>query len=206
MGGEKMAKSTGNIARVADLVAAGVSPRALRYALIAVHYRAPLHYSDESLAAAAAAIERVDALLAALAAYAEEREDDPGLPAVLDGVRVSFMAGLDDDLNVSAALAALFDGVRELNRRLDARSLSTADAGRAIALVRDIDRVLGIAAPAEAVLDPETAALLEARVAARAARQWAESDRLRDELAARGIAVEDTRDGQRWRHVVASGG
>jgi cysteinyl-tRNA synthetase len=206
MGGEKMAKSTGNIARVADLVAAGVSPRALRYALIAVHYRAPLNYTDESLAAAAAAIERVDALLAALAAYAEEREDDPGLPAVLDGVRASFMAGLDDDLNVSAALAALFDGVRELNRRLDARSLSTADAGRALAMVRDIDRVLGIAAPAEAALDPEISALLEARVAARAANQWAESDRLRDELAARGIAVEDTRDGQRWRHVVASGG
>jgi cysteinyl-tRNA synthetase len=206
MGGEKMAKSTGNIARVADLVAGGVSPRALRYSLIAVHYRAPLNYSDESLAAAAAAIERIDALLAALAAYTQEREDDPGLPEMLEGVRSAFGAGLDDDLNVSAALAALFDGIRELNRRLDARSLSTADAGRALALLRDLDLVLGIAAPAEAALDPDLAALLEARVAARAGKQWAESDRLRDELAARGIAVEDTRDGQRWRHMVASGG
>ena len=125
---------------------------------------------------------------------------------MLEGVRSAFGAGLDDDLNVSAALAALFDGIRELNRRLDARSLSTADAGRALALLRDLDLVLGIAAPAEAALDPDLAALLEARVAARAARQWAESDRLRDELAARGIAVEDTRDGQRWRHMVASGG
>jgi cysteinyl-tRNA synthetase len=202
MGGEKMAKSTGNIARVADLISAGVSPRALRYALVAVHYRAPLNYSDESLVAAAAAIERIDALLAALAAYHEEREDDPGLPAVLDGVREAFIAGLDDDLNVSAGLAALFDGVRELNRRLDARTLSTADAARATELVRDLDLVLGVASPAEATLDPELAAMLEARVAARAAKQWAESDRLRDELAARGIAVEDTRDGQRWRRSV----
>ncbi len=121
-------------------------------------------------------------------------------------MRSAFGAGLDDDLNVSAALAALFDGIRELNRRLDARSLSTADAGRALALLRDVDLVLGIAAPPEAALDPDLAALLEARVAARAAKQWAESDRLRDELAARGIAVEDTRDGQRWRHMVASGG
>ena len=66
MGGEKMAKSVGNIARVTELVEAGVSPRALRYSLIAVHYRAPLNYSDESLAAAGAAVDRIDALLAAL--------------------------------------------------------------------------------------------------------------------------------------------
>ena len=206
MGGEKMAKSIGNIARVGDLVASGVSPRALRYALTAVHYRAPLNYSDESLTAAGAAVERIDALLAALAAYREDRADDPELPGVLDGVRAGFEAGLDDDLNISAALASLFDGVRDLNRRLDARTLSTADAGRATALVRELDTVLGIAAPADAALDPELAALLDERVVARAARDWAASDRLRDELLARGIAVEDTRDGQRWRHLVASGG
>jgi cysteinyl-tRNA synthetase len=206
MGGEKMAKSTGNIARVGDLVAAGVSPRALRYALTSVHYRAPLNYADDSLAAAAAAIERLDALFAALAAYREDRADDPTLPALLDGVRAGFEAGLDDDLNIAAALGALFDGVRELNRRIDARTLSTADAGRAVAFLRDLDRVLAIAPPEEAALDPEAAAMLEARAAARAARDWAESDRLRDALLARGIAVEDTRDGQRWRHLVASGG
>ena len=206
MGGEKMAKSTGNITRVSDLVAGGVSPRALRYALTAVHYRAPLNYSEESLAAAGAAVERIDALLGALAAYREDRADDPGLPQMLEGVRTAFVAGLDDDLNVSEALAALFDGVRELNRRLDARALSTADAVRATDLVRDLDRVLGIAAPADATLDPELATMLEARVAARAGKNWAESDRLRDELLVRGVAVEDTRDGQRWRLVVGSGG
>ena len=206
MGGEKMAKSTGNIARVTDLIASGVSPRALRYALTAVHYRAPLNFSDDSLAAAAAAVERIDALLAALAAYREDRPDDAGLPAVLDGIRERFEAGLDDDLNVSAALAALFEGVRELNRRLDARTLSTDDARRAIDMMRELDGVLGIAAPPDAELDAELAALLDARAAARAAKQWAESDRLRDELLAHGVAVEDTRDGQRWRPVVASGG
>jgi cysteinyl-tRNA synthetase len=206
MGGEKMAKSTGNIARVAELVAGGVSPRALRYSLIAVHYRAPLNYSDESLAAAGAAVDRIDALLAALAGYREDRADDPELPALLERVRSGFEAGLDEDLNVSEALASLFDGVRELNRRLDARTLSTADAGRATALIRDLDAVLAVAAPADAGLDPELMALLDERVAARAARDWAGSDRLRDELLARGIAVEDTRDGQRWRRLVAPGG
>jgi cysteinyl-tRNA synthetase len=206
MGGEKMAKSTGNIARVADLIASGVSPRALRYALLSVHYRAPLNYTDESLPAAAAAVERVDALLAALAAYREDRPDEPTLPAVLDAMRDRFEAGLDDDLNVSEALAALFDGVRELNRRIDARTLSTADAGKAIEAVRALDVVLGIAGPVEEALDADLQALVDARAAARAARDWAASDRLRDELLARGVAVEDTRDGQRWRLVVTSGG
>jgi cysteinyl-tRNA synthetase len=206
MGAEKMSKSLGNIARVGDLVASGISPRALRYALTAVHYRASLSYSEESLTAAGAAVERIDALLAALAAYREDRADDPEVAAALDSIRTGFEAGLDDDLNISAALAAVFDGVRDLNRRLDARTLSTADATRATALIRELDTVLAIAAPADAALDPALAALLDERVAARAARDWAASDRLRDELLARGIAVEDTRDGQRWRQVGASGG
>jgi cysteinyl-tRNA synthetase len=206
LGGEKMAKSTGNIARVSDLIAAGVSPRALRYALTSVHYRAPLNYTDESLPAAAAAIERVDALLAALAAYTEDRADDATLPAVLDAMRERFERGLDDDLNVSEALAALFDGVRELNRRLDARSLSTADAARATAAIRALDTVLGIAGPVEATLPEDLQAMLDERAAARAAKDWAASDRLRDELLARGVSVEDTRDGQRWRLTVATGG
>jgi cysteinyl-tRNA synthetase len=206
LGGEKMAKSTGNIARVSELLEAGVSPRALRYALISVHYRAPLNWTDESLPAAAAAVDRLDALLNALAAYREDRDDDPTLPAALDATRAGFEAGLDDDLNVSAALGALFDGVRELNRRMDVRSLSTADASRAADAIRALDAVLGVTAPAEAALDPQLQALLEERAAARAARDWAASDRLRDELLARGVSVEDTRDGQRWRLVVPAGG
>jgi cysteinyl-tRNA synthetase len=197
--GAKMAKSAGNIARVGELLDGGVSPRALRYALIAVHYRAPLNYSDESLTAAAAALDRLDALVAALGAYREERADDPGLPDVLARADSAFGDALDDDLNVSAAFAVLFDLVRELNRRIDARSMSTADAERALAGLRSLDEILAVLPAAEDELDADTRAMLEARVAARAARDWAESDRLRDELATRGIAVEDTRDGQRWR-------
>jgi cysteinyl-tRNA synthetase len=200
MGGAKMAKSTGNLARVGEVLAAGVSARALRYVLIAVHYRAQLAYSDESVAAAAAAIDRLDALLAALEAYRQDGPDDPGLEELLSGARAAFEGALDDDLNVSAALAALFDAVRDLNRRIDARSLSTTDAARAVDLLRDLDRILAIG-PEEEGLQPELAAMLDERAAARAARDWSTSDRLRDELANRGIVVEDTRDGQRWRRL-----
>jgi cysteinyl-tRNA synthetase len=205
MGGEKMAKSTGNIARVAELLEAGVSPRALRYVLLAVHYRQGLDYSETALDAAGAAIDRLDTLLTTLDGYAEARDDDPTLPALLAGARSGFETALDDDLNVSAALAALFDLVRDANRRVAARSISTADARRIRDLLHDLDRVLGILPADTDVLEPELVALIEARAAARTARDWARSDQLRDELAALGIAVEDSRDGQRWRRLETVG-
>jgi cysteinyl-tRNA synthetase len=199
MGGQKMAKRTGNIARPADLYASGVEPRALRYALLSVHYRAPLEFTDASLAGASAAVERLSTLLAALDAYEEPTTDEPTLDVQLVETRLRFTAALDDDLNVAPALAAVFDLARELNRRMDARVLSTADARRAAAAVRDLDRVLAVAETDAAELEPALARLLDARATARAARDWAAADRLRDELGARGIVVEDTRDGQRWR-------
>ena len=201
MGGQKMAKSAGNISRVADVVGRGVSPRALRLALISAHYRTPLSFGDESLQAASSAVDRLDALLATLATYAADCPDDGSMPALLAGARGSFEAALDDDLNISPALAALFDLVRELNRRIDARQLSTADAGRAAAFIRDLDRVLAVTPAQEEGLSAELQALLDQRAASRTARDWAGSDRLRVELAERGVLVEDTRDGQRWRRA-----
>jgi cysteinyl-tRNA synthetase len=202
MGGEKMAKRTGNIARVGELLETGASPRALRHTLISVHYRQGLSYTDESLAASAAALDRLDAAVAGLEAYREDGPDDPTVAGLLSEARRSFEAALDDDLNVSAGLAAIFDLIRDLNRRVDARSLSTGDARGSLDLLRDLDRVVGLLQATDEALEPEIAALLEERIAARAARDWAASDRLRDELMARGIAIEDTRDGQRWRRLV----
>ena len=200
LGGAKMAKSIGNIARVSDLLASGVSSRALRYALISVPYRTPLEYSEGSLGAAGAAVERLDALDGALSACSGDATDDAEVPSLLDRVRGAFDAALADDLNVSAALAVLFDLVRELNRRIAQRALSRHDAERARALVRSLDEVLAILPDEEVdTLESDLAALLEARAAARHDRDWAASDRLRVELAGRGILVDDTPDGQRWR-------
>jgi len=201
MGGRKMAKSEGNIARVADLLAAGTSPRALRYALLAAHYRTGLSFGDDSLAAATAAVDRLDALVVALEAYAAEGPDDPALPGVLAAAREAFGAALDDDLAISAALAAVFDLVRDINRRIAERTLSTSDTQVALAALREIDGVLGLLPDPVDALPAGLVALLEARTAARASRDWAASDLLRAELAAAGIVVEDSRDGQRWRRA-----
>ena len=133
MGSQKMAKSLReHRARRRRHSERGVSARALRLALISAHYRMPLSFGDDSLQAAGSAIDRLDALLAALAAYRSEGPDDASLAAASRRHADTFEAALDDDLNISPALAALFDLVRELNRRIDARALSTADAGRAV--------------------------------------------------------------------------
>src|SRR6185437_9451235 len=163
LGGAKMARRVGNVARVQELLDEGVSPRALRYALISVNYRQPLEYTDDSIAAAAAAIERLDTIESTLDAYVEDRADAEDLEGVLAGARARFEAALDDDLNVSAALAALFDLVRELNRRIAERSLSTADAARALGTLRDLDRVLAILPDEAPGLPPGAAELLRAR-------------------------------------------
>ena len=170
-------------------------------ALMSAHYRMALSFGEDSLQAANSAIDRLDALFAALSVYASNSPDDASLPALLDGARLAFETALDDDLNISPALAAVFELVRELNRRIDARTLSTADAQLAINLLRDLDRVLGIAPATDEGLEPELQKLLDDRQAARAAREWPASDYLRAELAERGILVEDTRDGQRWRRA-----
>jgi cysteinyl-tRNA synthetase len=199
MGGEKMAKRTGNITRPADLYAEGFSPRALRYALLATHYRSPLEFSEASMAQASAAVERLSTAVVALETYVEPRPDDASLATLLVDARAGFEAALADDLNISAALGALFELVRELNGRMAARGLSTADARRGAAAIRELDTVLGVLEVRDDELSPEVEALLAARAEARAAREWSRSDELRDRLAAAGVVVEDTPDGQRWR-------
>ncbi len=201
MGGQKMAKRTGNIEGPADVYARGHGPRALRYALIGAHYRAPLEFGDDSLRSATAAVDRLDNVLAALDAYRSDAPSDTTMPTALAETRERFTEALDEDINIAPALAAVFDLVRELNRRLDAGSLSTEDAGSAAAFLRDLDRVLGVMDQGDEALDPDLASMLEERAAARAARDWATSDRLRDALADRGIAIEDTKMGQRWRRL-----
>ena len=199
--GDKMSKSIGNIARVSDLLSSGVDPRALRLALISAHYRTALNYTDDSLPSAASALERIDAFAAAIAARRAvagnpaERVEVAAAAASVAWAR--FAAAMDDDLAVPEALAALFDLIREGNRLL-ADGCGTDGAGALAETLERMDAVLALL-PAARVLPNGAAELLEERSAARKAKDFAASDRLRDKLAAIGVLVEDGRDGQRWR-------
>ena len=194
--GQKMSKSLGNFFTLRDLQAQGWAGREIRYVLLNAHYRQPLNFTFEALAAARAALARVDECVDALAARAAQPAADAG--ARVESQLGAFAAALADDLNAPEAFAALFAFVRAANAALNA-GLPPQGAAAALDELRRMDRVLGFVffgrAAQEAIPD-DVRALADARAKARAAKDWAESDRLRDALAAKGWQVRDGKDGQ----------
>jgi cysteinyl-tRNA synthetase len=192
--GSKMSKSAGNYFTLRDLLDKGWSGREVRYALLAVHYRGGLNFTFEGLAAARTALGRLDAWRERLREVAggEVYVEAP------DAAAEELFAMLDDDLNISGALAVLFETLRESNRRMD-QGVCTPKQGRG--LLEWLARVDGVLA-----LEPDDLAegipaeveeLAAARATAREAKEWRKSDEIRDQIAALGWVVKDTKDGQR---------
>lgn len=185
MGDSKMAKSTGNVIRVADLASLGHEPLAFRHLALTAHYRSKLDFTADAMHAAASGLAR---LRRAVASAPDEPADLASAPAA--AYRTRFIEAISDDLGLPGALAVAHEV---------AASHEVSDAQRR-ALLLDFDRVLGLSlgapAPEPLALPEGAAALLERRAAARTARDWATSDELRAELAAMGVEVRDTPDGQ----------
>jgi len=192
--GRKMAKSEGNFFTLRDLLARGWTGREVRYCLLSVKYREPLNFTFDGLEAARAALARFDEWSRAIAETAASATADEPLP---DGLEMNaFLDALDDDLNISAALGALFETIRASNRLLAEGRLTPGQARTLCGWRSAVDSVLAIGASEEDV-PAEIRALLEARAAARAAKDWARSDSLRDEILAAGWQLKDTKDGQK---------
>ncbi|MBP7147706.1 MAG: cysteine--tRNA ligase [Acidobacteria bacterium] len=193
--GEKMSKSLGNFYTLRDLLGRGCEPRHIRYVLVGTHYRKPLDFTFEALDQARAELERIDNFRDRLARQA--LAPAPALGARIAEARAAFGAALDDDLNISGATGEVFKLVREVNTALDRGEVGRQDAREIEAFLAEADRVVGALLPwqEEGAAPPEVLALLDQRQAARAARQWGEADRLRDEIAARGYVIEDTPQG-----------
>jgi cysteinyl-tRNA synthetase len=194
--GQKMSKSLGNFYTLRDVLGKGYSGREVRYALMRVHYRAPLNFTWEGMEESREALRRIDGWVTRLressasVQLAKAREGQAGSSASM------FEEALDDDLNISGALGVLFETIRETNRALDLGKLEADTASAWLQWWERIDRVLGVSGDENAV-PAEIAALGEARVQARLAKDWRKSDELRDELAARGWEARDTKDGQK---------
>jgi cysteinyl-tRNA synthetase len=186
--GQKMSKSLGNFYTLRDLLAKGYNGREVRYALIRVHYRAPLNFTWEGMEEARQALARIDDWLLRLAKAASKQ----GTSEKIDDDK--FFEALDDDLNISAALGHLFEQIRESNREVDAGT-SPERARAWLDWWHRINQVLAFEAEAEKP-PAEIAALANERVQARLAKDWQKSDELRDAIQRGGWEVRDTKDGQ----------
>jgi cysteinyl-tRNA synthetase len=211
---EKMSKSVGNFATLRELFAGGQKPSSVRFLLASVPYRRQLNFTPESLQGAASSVERLRTFASRIRSGKFPEGASAAMASRAAKTREEFDRGLADDLNTAQALAAIFDLVRDANTAMDRGEFRRGDAAPALAMLEMFDaifavlhdddgeklRALGIAGDAAAPGDAEIEALVAERQAARKRRDFAASDRIRDQLAERGIVLEDVRDGSvRWK-------
>jgi cysteinyl-tRNA synthetase len=193
---KKMSKSLGNFFTLRDLLARGFSGREVRYLLLTAHYRETFNFTLEGLQGARSALQRIDECVAKLREIAggATPEGTSALPA-------EFESAMDEDLNISGAWGKVFEWVRETNRRIASRSLTAGEAASAFAGWTRVDSALGVGAAAETQVPPDITALVEARQAARKAKDFKQADAIRDELKAKGWVIEDTPGGARAKKI-----
>ena len=207
--GRKMSKSLGNYITVRELLEEGFDPASIRHLLISAHYRSELNFTRDGLWASRNAVQRLIDFAARLEAVTtDDAAAATELPSVAEVALASYRRAMDDDFNTADALAALFTLVTRVNAALDEHGrVMTADRDAVIDVVSSLDGVLGLLEVAKAVrtVDDDVAAWVEQKIQertdARANRDFAAADAIRDELAARGIVLEDGADGTRWKVV-----
>ena len=212
--GEKMSKSLGNFFTLRDLFAKSYKPSALRFALASVPYRKQLNFTFDGLQQAASSVERLRNFADRLKVGKFPAGEQPGMAARIAKAAGEFDAGLSDDLNTARALAAVFDLVREANIAMDKGEFRQGDVSavqevlatfdKVFAVLEDNDgqklRDLGYGGDQSGPSDSDIDRLVAERNAAKKRRDFATADRMRKELADRGILIEDTKDGSvRWK-------
>jgi cysteinyl-tRNA synthetase len=200
--GQKMSKSLGNFYTLRDVLGRGYPPEIVRYLLASVPYRKQLNFTFEGLKSAATAVERLRNFQLRL----DKGKFPPGNNDQIAGRTVQaekqFGESLDDDLNTAGALGAMFEYLRDANIAMDAGEFREDNAGPARAFLRRFDEIFDVLRPSEQAVsmsDTDVEAKIATRAQAKKARNFAEADRIRDELLALGVILEDTKDGVRWK-------
>ncbi len=202
---EKMSKSLNNFFTVRD-IAQHFDLEVLRMFMLSAHYRSPINFSDDLLEQTKNGLERLYnaknnlTYLLSGAAEKETSEDEKELLTRLEGYKNKFIEAMDDDLNTADALAAIYDLVRDVNGSLKPES-AKAVVQASFDMLMELSGVLGLLQKKEESLDSEIEALIEERQKARKEKNWALSDKIRDDLKAQGIILEDTPQGVKWKRV-----
>jgi cysteinyl-tRNA synthetase len=198
--GRAMHKSLGNYFTLKDLTAKGHDPKAIRYLLMSTHYRQQLNFTFKGLEAAKSAVDRLTNFV-----YKLVKADGKGcgeeIKRLMNRVQRDFEKAMDDDLNIGPALAALFDFVRDVNKLMDDDVLSKEEAEEVYKLMVKFDKVLGVIGEVkkEEALPKGAEELIRKREEARKAKDWETADKIRRQLKAMGIIIEDTPEGVKWR-------
>ncbi|MBN1386725.1 cysteine--tRNA ligase [Candidatus Woesearchaeota archaeon] len=198
--GKKMSKSLGNFYTLRDLLQKGYPAMAIRYLLLSTHYRVQLNFTLDGIEAAKSTVNRLNEFIRNLKDV-KEGEENPEISKDIEAARTGFNEKMDDDLNISEGLAVLFEFVRKINISIQEKRISHEDAASVIKFMQQTDKVLGVMTFEDEEMPPDLAEMIEKRKAARAAKDWAEADRIRDMIKEKGYIVEDSKDGFRWKRA-----
>jgi cysteinyl-tRNA synthetase len=196
--GRRMGKRYGNYYTLRDLLDKGYHPIAIRYLLLATHHRQQLNFTFDGLEAAKNALQRLYDFVDNLKLVTIDK-DNAEVEEILRKARKGFEDALDDDLNASEALGALFTMVKDANKLMDEKKISRSDADKVLELVNSFDSVFGILKREELILDDEVKALIEKRTGARKEKDFKLADQIREDLEEKGIVLEDTSEGTKWK-------
>jgi len=198
--GDKMSKSAGNFYRLRELLDKGIDATAIRYVLLSTHYRQKLNFTFDKVEVAAKSITRLRDFKKSLLVSTTDNSQE--ISKITDRYLNDFEATLDDDLNISGALGSVFSCIHEINTYRETHSLTKEDVQVIFGYLNRIDSVLNVLEEPENQLTIEEQTLIDTRQQARKDRNWAEADRIRDELLNRGIILEDTTQGTTWKRKI----
>jgi cysteinyl-tRNA synthetase len=201
--GSKMSKSAGNFYTLRDLLDRGYSPRSIRYLLISGHYRKQFNFTLEGIAQADQALERIDNLVVRLRDVRKDGDGGDEPPGLAVALIADFTAAVDDDLNISRGLGVFFEFIHAVNTLINEDKLTRAGVEIIMDTLKKIDSVLGVIFFTESVLTDIDASWVESmiaeRISAKKEKKFARADEIRGILTGKGIILEDTKEGTRWK-------
>ena len=199
--GKKMSKSLGNFYTLRDLLQKGYSGKVIRMLLLSTHYRTQLNFTLQGLEAAKASLQRLNDFILRLETYKDGTHCPYDIEYSLQEMRRLFLAALANDMNISEALAVVFELIRQVNHLCDEHMLSEEGARRVLQEMQKIDEVLGVMTFTHEAIPQEVQKLVDARLDARSNKDWKKSDEIRNTLLQMGFILEDIPGGTRIKRM-----